>query len=370
MVSLFAGCGSSAGSGNTIKIGAIQPISGQISVYGTQSRDAINMAVKEINDNGGILGGKKLEVIVEDDEANPEKTKNAFTKLVTKDKVVGIIGALTSSCSLAITKEAQQRKIVMISPSSTNDTVTDAGDYIFRACYKDSFQGPVVAQYAIEKLGAKKAAILFDNKNDYSVGMKENFKKKFTELGGATVEESYAGGDKDFNAQITKLKAEAPDVLFIPDYYSTVSLIAKQVKQNGLDVPMLGADGWDEIANNAGEEVVGSYYSNHYAADADDADVKTFVSNFKAAYGEDKTPNALAALAYDATYILAEAIDKAGSTDPEKVKEAMKATNRKFVTGQIQFDAQNNPVKSITMVKLVKGSDGKPALEFAGVVNP
>lgn len=370
IVSLAAGCGSKAKSdtGSTVKIGAIQPISGQVSAYGTQSRDAINMAVDEINAKGGVLGGKKLEVIIEDDEANPEKTKNAFTKLVTKDKVIGIIGALTSKCSLAITKEAQQRKIVMISPSSTNDTVTDAGDYIFRACYKDSFQGPVVAQYAIEKLSAKKAAILFDNTNDYSVGMKDNFKKKFTELGGTTVEESYAGGDKDFNAQITKLKAEAPDVLFIPDYYSTISLIAKQVKQNGLDVPMLGADGWDEIANNAGDEVVGSYYSNHYAADADDADVKKFVSDYEAKFKV--TPNALAALAYDATYILAEAIEKANSTDPEKIKEAMKTTNRKFVTGEIKFDEQNNPVKSITMVKLIKGDDGKPALQFAGVINP
>lgn len=353
-----------------IKIGAIQPISGPVSAYGTQSRDAINMAVKEINTKGGVLG-RTLEVIVEDDAADPEKAKNAFTKLVTKDKVIGFVGALTSKCSLAITADAQARKVIMISPSSTNDAVTDAGDYIFRACYKDSFQGPVVAQYAINDLKAKNAAILFDNTNDYSVGMKDNFKAEFEKLGGKVVAvESYATGDKDFNAQLTKIKSTNPDVLFLPDYYNTVSLIAKQVKQNGITAAMMGADGWDEIANNAGDEVIGSYYSNHYAADAKDADVETFVKNYKAAYNN-QTPNALAALAYDATYILAEAIEKAGTADdPEKIKTAMKATDRKFVTGQIKFDEKNNPVKSITMVKLVKGADGKPAIQFAGIVNP
>jgi branched-chain amino acid transport system substrate-binding protein len=200
--------------------------------------------------------------------------------------------------------------------------------------------------------------------------MKDNFKKKFEELGGKIVgEESYATNDKDFKAQLTKIKAGNPDVLFLPDYYSTVSLIAKQVKDTGINVPMLGADGWDEIANNAGDEVVGSYYSNHYAADANDQDVKTFVDNYKKLYNN-QVPNALAALAYDATYILAEAINKAGSTDPEKIKAAMNQTNRKFVTGIIKFDAHRDPVKSITMVKLVKGDNGKPAVAYAGTVNP
>lgn len=184
VASVFAGCGpktqgTSGGasqpatkesSSETIKIGAIQPISGQVAAYGTQTRDAIKLAVDEINAKGGVLG-KKLELIVEDDEATPEKTVNAFKKLTSKDKVVGIIGALTSKCSLAITKEAQAKKVIMISPSSTNDTVTDAGDYIFRACYNDSFQGEVVAQFAFQNLKSKNAAILFDNTNDYSKGL-------------------------------------------------------------------------------------------------------------------------------------------------------------------------------------------------------
>lgn len=374
VASLFAGCGPKAGSnasggtGGEIVIGAIQPISGEVSMYGTQSRDAINMAVEEINKAGGI-NGKTLKVVVEDDEANPEKTKNAFTKLATKDKVVGIIGALTSNCSLAINTEAQARKIIMITPSSTNESVTKAGDYVFRACFIDPFQGTVNAKFALDTLKAKKAAVLFDNTNDYSKGLKDNFVKTFKEKGGEIVaQESYAKGDKDFNAQLTKIKGTNPDVLFIPDYYSTVSVIAKQVKTQGIKATMLGGDGWAEIAANAGDEVLGSYFSNHYTPDADDKEVKTFIENYKKKYNN-VTPNALAALAYDATYILANGIKAANSTDPEKIKEAVKKTDLKGVTGSIKFDENRNPIKSAVMVKVDK-KDGKMAEVYSSTVKP
>ena len=370
VLSAFSGCAGTDKSDTTpIMLGSIMPISGPVSTYGIQSRDAINMAIDEINAAGGILG-RPVQVIVEDDEANPEKTKNAFTKLVTKDGVIGIIGALTSKCSLAITTEAQARQIIMISPSSTNDTVTAAGDYIFRACYNDSFQGQVVAQFAYENLKAMNAAILYDNTNDYSKGLTENFKSTFLALGGTIVaEESYATGDKDFNAQITSIKGKSPDVIFIPDYYNTVSLIAKQIRAQGITVPMLGADGWDEIVNNAGDEVVGSYYSNHYSPDANDPEVKAFVEKYTALYNIQ--PNALAALAYDATYILTDAITKAGSTDPEAIKAAMMQTDKKFVTGQITFNELRNPVKSAVMVEIVKGDEpNKPKVIYAATVNP
>jgi branched-chain amino acid transport system substrate-binding protein len=364
VMTALSGCGGS----KTIKIGTIQPISGQIAAYGTQTRDAISMAVEEINANGGVLG-KKIELIVEDDEANPEKTMNAFIKLTSKDKVVALIGALTSKCSLAITEDAQAKKVVMISPSSTNDIVTDAGDYIFRACYKDSFQGQVCAQFAFETLKAKNAAILYDITNDYSKGLTKNFTDKFAALGGKiVVSESYSTGDKDFNAQLTKIKAANPDVLFIPDYYSTVSLIAKQVRNQGMTLPMMGGDGWDEITNNAGDEVIDCYYSNHYSPEADDKEVKDFVTKFEEKYKI--TPNALAALGYDATYIVAEAIAKAGAVDPEKIKNAMFETDRKFVTGNIKFDDSGNPVKSAVMLRIIKGQDGKLTTEYAGTVNP
>ncbi len=356
------------GAGNPIKLGAIQPISGQVSAYGTQTRDAIMLAVEEINAKGGVLG-RKIQMVVEDDEASPDKAKNAIMKLVARDRVIGIIGALTSKCSLAITDYAQGKKIIMISPSSTNDTVTDAGDYIFRACYNDSFQGEVVAQFSFETLKTKKAAILYDVTNDYSKGLTTNFANKFKALGGSVVaSESYSTGDKDFNAQLTKIKAAQPDVLFIPDYYSTVSLIAKQVRSQGLTIPMVGADGWDEITNNAGDEVLNCYYSNHYSPDANDNDVKSFVGKYEKKYKI--TPNALAALGYDATYILAEAIERAKSTDPAKIKAAMMKTDRKFVTGKIKFNSKRNPVKSAVMLKVVKDKDGKLATQYAGTVNP
>ena len=366
IASLAVGC--KPKEAEVIKIGTIQPISGPVSAYGIQTRDGVQMAIDEINAKGGVLG-KQIALVVEDDEANPEKTVNAFKKIVTQDKVVGIVGALTSKCSLSITKEAQARKIVMISPSSTNDSVTDAGNFIFRSCYNDSFQGQVVAKFAKDNLKAMNAAILLDNTNDYSKGLTTNFKERFEALGGKVIiEESYATGDKDFNAQLTKIKGLNPDVLFIPDYYNTVSLIAKQVKNQGITATMLGADGWDEIVNNAGDEVIGSYYSNHYSPDANDPEVTAFVTKYKERFKV--VPNALAALGYDATYILVEAIAKAGSTDPDKMQAAMMETNKKFVTGNIKFDEKRNPVKSAVMLEVKKGADGKLMAAYSETVNP
>lgn len=371
-IGTLSGCGGGsapAAEDGPIKIGTIQPISGPVSIYGIMSQQGIELAIKEINEAGGVLG-RQLELVVEDDEANPEKTKNAFTKLVTNDGVVAIIGALTSKSTLAITADAQARKIPLITHASTNDTVTDAGDYIFRSCYNDSFQGTVVAQYAFETMGKKNAAILFDNTNDYSKGLTENFKKKFEEMGGTIIaEESYATGDVDFNAQLTSIKSKNPDVLFIPDYYSTVALITKQARAQGLTMPMTGADGWEDIISNAGDEVVGSFYSTHYSSGAEDPDVQKFEESFKAAYNVG--PNVLAALAYDATYILADSIERAGTTESEALKNAIAATDIKVVTGQISFDENRNPVKSAVMVEIVKGTEpNKPQVVYAGTVNP
>lgn len=377
IVGLLTGCGSGSTNEETetpaeadeIVIGTIQPISGQISVFGIQSRDAVQMAVDEINAAGGVLG-KQIRLVVSDDAADPEKTLSAFTKQVTQDKIVALVGALTSKCSNAIAQEAQTRKVLMVSPTSTADNVTSAGDYIFRACYNDSFQGGVVAKFAYEDLGAKTAAILFDNTNDYSKGLKDNFTKSFTELGGTIVsEDSYATGDADFSAQITKMKGTNPDVIFLPDYYNPVNLIAKQIRTQGITVPMLGADGWDGIEAEVGDEILGCYFSNHYSPNQDDTEVKDFVAKYEELY--DITPNALAALAYDATYMVADAIEKAGTTEPEALKAAMMETDKKFVTGQISFNELRNPVKPLVMVKLVAGDEAnKPKVEYAATVQP
>ena len=356
------------GGSDTIKIGVIMSTSGPVSHFGTQCRDAIQLAVDEINARGGVLG-KQVQLIVEDDEKNPEKTMNALVKLATKDKVRVVLGALTSDCTLAITQEAQRRGILLFTPTSTNDAVTDAGDLIFRSCFKDSFQGQVMAQFAIENLNATKAAVLYDMNNDYSTGLTKSFEETFVALGGTVVAtESYAGGDKDFNAQITKIKAADPDVLFLPDYYNTVSLIINQVRNQGLDAIMLGPDGWDELVGQAGEEAVGNYFCNHYSPDADDEDVQEFVRKYRERYGI--TPNALAALGYDAAYIVLEAIERAGTDDPQVLKEALMETNKKYVTGHITFDESHNPVKSTTILKVVQGPDGRLTTEYVGMVDP
>ncbi|HHW11504.1 MAG TPA: ABC transporter substrate-binding protein [Firmicutes bacterium] len=358
----------SRGGSDTLKIGTIMSVSGPVSHFGTQCRDAIQLAVDEFNARGGVLG-KQVQLIVEDDEKNPEKTMNALVKLATKDKVKVVIGALTSDCTLAITQEAQRRGILLFTPTSTNDSVTDAGDLIFRSCFKDSFQGQVMAHFAVENLNATKAAVLYDMNNDYSTGLMKSFEETFASLGGTVVaSESYAGGDKDFNAQLTKIKAADPDVLFLPDYYNTVSLIINQARNQGLDAIMLGPDGWDELVGQAGEEAIGGYFCNHYSPDADDADVKEFVRKYRDRYGV--TPNALAALGYDAAYIVLEAIERAGTDDPQVLKKALMETDKKYVTGRITFDEKHNPVKSTTILKVVKGADGKLATEYVGMVDP
>lgn len=363
---VFSGCKSSS---DTIKIGAIMPMTGDVSLYGTGTVNSINIAIDEINKAGGI-NGKKVELIFEDDENKPEKSVDAYNKLVTKDKVDVIIGCLTSKCSLAVAPLAQRDKIPMISTSSTNMDVTLVGDYIFRTCYIDPFQGTVCANFATEKLGKKSAAIVFDNGNDYSKGLATEFEKQFVAKGGTIVaKEAYSLNDQDFSAILTKVKNAEPDILFIPDYYSKVSLIAKQVRSLGMtDLVMLGGDGWDEIANNAGEEVLGCYYINHFSADSTEPLAVEFVKKYKAAYNN-QTPNALAVLGYDAMMIVGEAFKAANSTDKTKVRDAIAKTNGKFLTGSISFDSNRNPIKGAVILKL-EMTAGKLSANYFATVNP
>ena len=357
-------CGGSGSS--TIKVGGVAPLSGGVAVYGVECKNGIDLAIEEINAAGGI-NGKTLEFICEDDEGDPAKSVNAYKKLVTNDGVEYVIGSLTSGCTIALTNLAQNQKILQIAPAATATAVTDAGNYIFRACFIDPFQGRVGGKFAFENLSAKKAAILYDIGNDYSVGLTENFESEFTKLGGSIVsKESYATGDKDFNAQLTKIKAAKPDVVYLPDYYGTVALIAKQLRAQGIDTPIVGADGWDGLTENAGDEVLNGYYSNHYAEDSDSPAVQKFVGSFKTKYN--KSPNSFAALGYDSVYMLKDAILKAGTTDGEKVRAAFETTDGDYVTGHITFDEKRNPVKSAVMIQLVKDGD-KLSTKFAATVD-
>lgn len=353
---------------DTIKIGGIAPLSGGVAVYGTECKNGIDLAVEEINAAGGI-NGQKIEFICEDDEGDSAKSVNAYKKLVTKDRVKVIIGSLTSGCTMAITNLAQAQKVVQIAPAATAVAITDAGNYVFRACYTDPFQGKIGGKFAYENLGTKKAAILYDIGNDYSVGLTDNFTAEYTSMGGSIVsKESYSTGDKDFNAQLTKIKAANPEVIYLPDYYGTVALIAKQLRAQGINVPIVGADGWDGLTDNAGDEVLNGYYSNHYSEDSSSVAVQTFVKAFKAKYN--KAPNSFAVLGYDCVYMLRDAIKASGSTDDSaKIRDALEATNGDYVTGHIVFDANRNPIKSAVMIKLVKADDGKLATAYEATVD-
>lgn len=362
----FTGCGEK--SSDTIKIGTIGPLSGGVAVYGIDCKNGIELAVEEINANGGV-NGKKLVMVSEDDEGNPEKSVNAYKKIVTKDKVKFIVGSLTSGCTQAISSLAQAQKVLLIAPAATAPAITEAGDYVYRACFIDPFQGTVGAKFAAETLGSKNAAVLYDTGNDYSSGLTDNFVKTFEANGGTVVaKESYSTGDKDFNAQLTKIKNAKPDVVYLPDYYGTVALIAKQLRAQGINTPIVGADGWDGLTDNAGDEVLNGFYSNHYAADSTEGAVKAFVDGYRAKF-DGKTPTAFGALGYDSVYMLKDAIIRAGSTDADAVKQALSETNGNYVTGHITFDENRNPVKSAVMVELIK-ADGKLATAYKTTVNP
>lgn len=368
MAALLALTSCGAKETNEIKIGGIFPLSGAVAVYGVECKNGIDLAIEEINAAGGI-NGKNVVLFSEDDEGNPDKTVNAYQKLTSKDGAKIIIGSLTSGCTQAITNRAQAQKVVQIAPAATAPAITDAGDYIFRACFIDPFQGRVGGKFSAETLNAKTAAILYDTGNDYSVGLTENFEAAFTQAGGKIVaKEAYTTNDKDFNAQLTKIKSANPDVVYLPDYYNVVALIAKQLRAQGIEAPIVGADGWDGILGNSSAEVLNGFYSNHYATDSTDPAVQAFVKKFNDKYNKD--PNSFAALGYDSVYILKDAIIKAGSDDATAVKEALKATNGDYVTGHLTFDEKRNPIKSAVMLEIVKDDDGTLKTVYKTTVNP
>jgi branched-chain amino acid transport system substrate-binding protein len=341
------------GSADEIKVGEFASLTGGSASFGQSSHKGTALAIEEINAAGGVLG-KKLKLITEDDQSTAGQPATIARKLISQDKIVALLGEVASSKSLEAAPICQQNKIPMISPASTNPKVTEVGDYISRVCFIDPFQGTVMAKFALSR-GWKKVAVLTDVKQDYAVGLAEFFKKHFTENGGVIVkEQNYSTGDKDFKPQITSLKAAEPDAIFIPGYYAEVSLIAKQAKLLGIQAPLLGGDGWvgDSLIKVAGNALDGSFLSCHFSADDKDEMVQEFVKKFKAKYGE--VPDDMAALGYDSAMILAEAIKTAGTTDGEKLKDAIAATkDHKGITGVITLDAQRNATKPAVILGIV-----------------
>jgi branched-chain amino acid transport system substrate-binding protein len=361
----FAAGGQAAG--DTVPIGAVLPLSGSVAFYGVESRDGALLAIDDINAAGGVLG-KKLVLIAEDDENDASKSVNAFTKLTTRDKVAFIVGSSTSGATMAITSQAQAGKVVLISPSATNLKVTEPGDYIFRACFIDPFQGVVAANFAYDTLKAKKAAVLYDAGSDYNTGLAEEFVKNFAAIGGTVVAyEAYQTGDVDFSAQVSKIAPLNPDMVYLPNYYNDVALQAKQLREKNVTCPLMGGDGWDSLIDNAGDEVLNGYWTSFFSPDTTDPKGQAFVKAYQAKYN--KPANSFAALGYDCVALLADAIKAANSLDSAAVKDALAKVNGTYVTGSLRFDANRNPIKGAVILEIVK-KDGKLANQYKTTVNP
>jgi branched-chain amino acid transport system substrate-binding protein len=356
LAAALTACGPGGGAGNTIPVGHVASLTGDTATFGQSTDRGMRMAFEEINAKGGVLG-RQLDLLSEDDRSVTEEARTAAQKLLQRDKVVALLGEIASSRSLAAAPEAQRARVPMISPGSTNPKVTEVGDYIFRACFIDPFQGTVMARFAREELKVQRVAILFDFKQDYSVGLADYFRKTFKDLGGEIVaDERYTSGDIEFRAQLTTIRAAKPDAIFVPGYYTELGLIAKQARELGIDVPLLGGDGWDseKTLEIGGDAVEGYYFSTHYAADSDNPKVRDFVARYQQKY--EQTPDAMAALGYDAAGILADSLTRAGSTDGVALRDAIAATqNYDGVTGRITIDPQRNARKDAVVLKIEGG---------------
>lgn len=353
--------------GDTILVGEFASLTGKEATFGISSHEGTVLAIEELNAAGGVLG-KKFELKTEDDQSKAGEPANVVNKLISKDGVVAILGEVASSRSLEAAPICQQNKVPMISPASTNPKVTETGDYIFRVCFIDPFQGTVMANFATHTLKAKKVAVFTDVKSDYSKGLAKFFKEGFTKAGGTIAAElDFNGGDKDFKAQLTAIKSAAPDGVFVPGYYTDVALICIQAKQLGLNVPFFGGDGWesDTLLQIGKDAVEGHYFSTHYAADAASPKVAAFAAAYKKRYNG-KMPDAMAALGYDSAMILADAMKRAGSTDGDKVRAALAATKDfDAVTGKITINDKRDAVKSAVILQVKDG-----AFKFLETVSP
>ena len=339
---------------STIKIGYYGDLSGPTFNFGESAKNGVLMAVEEINQAGGI-NGRRFDLVIEDDEGRPDRAAKSAGKLIDHDKVIAVIAGGTSSNSRAGGPKAQVAKIPLIAPSATDPAVTQIGDYIFRTCFIDTFQGEVMAKFAFNTLKARKAAILLDFNSPYSRGLSDFFELSFTRLGGQiTNKQLYTLNDGDYRGQLNAIRFSNPDVIYIPGYYVNVALISKQAKEMGINQPLLGGDGWDapELWELGGDSLNGSYISNHYSAEDPSAVIQQFVRDYKLRYGN-LTPDAHAALAYDAMRLLADAIQRAGSTEGPKIQEAL-AHVKDFpgVTGLITINQERNAIKPAVILKL------------------
>ncbi|WP_458411580.1 ABC transporter substrate-binding protein [Schinkia sp. CFF1] len=381
---LLAGCsgggqesanssGGKSGDADVIKVGVNMELSGPVASYGQSNTEGVELAVDEINAAGGI-DGKKIELIKVDNKSDAAEATNAAIRLTSQDKVNAIIGASTSGNTVAQAQIANDTQTVLITPSGTSPTVTvkedgSVNDFVFRTSFIDPFQGTVAANFAVNDLKVKNAAIFADNASDYAKGLAAAFKETFEKAGGKVVaEEAYVAKDTDFRSTLTRIKAKNPEFIFIPGYYEEVGLIVKQAREMGITAPLMGGDGWDspKLVELAGADALNNtFITNHYSAEDPDQKIQDFVKKFKEKYNG-KAPDAFNGLGYDTVYLLKDAIERAGSLDPVKVKDALAATkDLSLVTGTVTIDKNHHPIKSTTVIEYV---DGKH--QFKTKVNP
>jgi len=347
-----------AAEGGEIVVGEYGSLTGGQATFGQSTHNAIMLAVGEINAAGGV-NGRTIKVLTEDDQSRADEAANAVTKLISQNNVVAVLGEVASSSSLAAAPICQSNKIPMITPSSTNPSVTEKGDYIFRMCFLDTYQGQSMARYIYNDLGVRKVAILIDNKSDYSTGLAKFFGDAFKAAGGQIIgEQSYAQGDSDFRSQLTAIKAMNPEVIYVPGYYNDIGQIAIQARDLGMQQPLAGGDGWEspKLIEIGGKALEGCFYSNHYFPGDPAPAVRDFVEKYREKYSA--TPDALAALAYDAARVLADAIKRAGTTDGAKLRDAIGATQGfSGVTGTINLGPDRNPQGKKLVIVEVKGGE-------------
>lgn len=373
---VLAGCGgASSTSGEkddeTIKIGANLELSGGVASYGQSIEEGLKLAIEEINKDG--IDGKKIELVTFDNKSDAAEATNGAIKLISQDKVSAIIGAATSTNTLAQVEIAQKNKTPLITPTGTNSTITSKdgvlNDFVFRTCFIDPFQGTVAANFASSDLKVKNAAIIIDSSSDYSKGLAASFQKSFEGNGGKIVaEEAYVAKDTDFNAILTNIKAKNPEFVFLPGFYEEVGLIIKQARALGIDAPIMGGDGWDSptLIDIAGADPLNNtFITNHYSSGDSDPKVQDFVKAFEGKY-DGKSPDAFAALGYDTAYFIADAIKRAGSGDPEKLKKALEETDGLgLVSGDLKLDKNHDPIKAAVILEYKGGKQ-----EFNTKVNP
>lgn len=347
----------SADKGGEILVGEYGALTGPQATFGQSVHNGIMMAMDEVNAAGGVKG-RQIKVITEDDQSRADAAANAVSKLISQNGVIALLGEVASSSSLAAAPIAQANKVPMISPSSTNPAVTQKGDYIFRMCFIDPYQGEAMADYIAGELGMRRAAVLVDVRSDYSTGLAEYFERAFIARGGKIVaRQSYAEGDNDFRAQLTTIRAANPEVVFIPGYYNDIGQIAIQARDLGIRVPLAGGDGWEspKLVEIGGKALEGSFYSNHYFAGDPDPTVRRFVEKYRERFGQ--TPDSLAALGYDAAAVMADSMRRAETIDGPSIRDAIAATKGfRGVTGTIHMGPDRNPVgKRLVIVEIRDG---------------